>query len=299
MAKKYIIGVDLGGTKIYSALADASGKVLAENKSPTEAQLGKKTVFNNIFKSIECCLNDVKASAKVIKAIGIGVPGPVNPVKGVLVHAPNLPGFDNVNVRQYLAKKFKTKVLVANDAQAAAMAEAKFGAGKKADNFIYVTVSTGIGGGIVLNRKLYTGSDGAAGEVGHTVLLALRLNENNWKNYTLEKLASGTAVEQRFGIKAQELEERIGKGEIKAKKALAHLIHYLGIGLGNLTTIFNPDLIIVGGGLSNLGKLLIPPLEKEVKKYAFSVNKKRISVVKAKLGHKSGVLGALALCIGT
>jgi glucokinase len=299
MAKKYLIGIDLGGTKIYTALADTRGKVLAESKTPTEAQLGKKVVFDNIFKSIDCCLHEVKATTKEIKAIGIGVPGPVNPGKGVLIHAPNLPGFDNVNVRQYLAKKFKTEVFVANDAQAATMAEAKFGAGKRARNFIYVTVSTGIGGGIVINKKLYCGSDGAAGEVGHTVLPSLKIGDKNWKNFTLEKLASGTAIKQRFGIKASELTERINKGEVKAKKALAHLIHYLGIGLGNLTTIFNPDLIVVGGGLSNLSNLLIPPLQKEVKKFAFSINKQRIRVVKAKLGHKSGVLGALALCIGT
>jgi len=162
-----IIGIDLGGTKIAGVITSPTGKVLMDVQIPTEAKKGKKQVISNIKKAIHMLIRSQRVK---IKAIGIGAPGPIQYEKGIVIEAPNLPGWKKVNLRNILKKEFKVPVLVDNDANCAALAEAWFGAGRFARHFIYMTVSTGIGGGIIIDKKLYRGANGAAGEFGHMTI---------------------------------------------------------------------------------------------------------------------------------
>lgn len=297
MKKPYIVGVDLGGTKIYTAVATLKGAVVSEIKIPTEAHLGKKHVINNIITSIHSCIKNAGIAYKHISTVGIGAPGQIQYDAGIVLYAPHLKGWKNVKLKKILEHKLKLPVYVANDAQLAALAETKFGAGKKARNLIYVTVSTGIGGGIIIDRKIYYGHNGAAGELGHVLLHSHNARDIKDEHYTLEYLASGTGIRRKYQFEAYELGKRIRNKDPKALKALHRIIHYLGLSMANFTTILNPELIIVGGGLSSLGNTLMGPLRKEIKKKAFSVARKSVKIVRAKLRDRSGVLGAIALAI--
>jgi glucokinase len=289
-----IIGIDLGGTKIAGVLTTPSGKVLMDVHIPTEAKKGKKVVIQNIKKAIDMLI----ASHKVkIKAIGIGAPGPILYEKGIVVEAPNLPGWKRVNLRKILHKTYRVPIFVDNDANCAALAEAWFGAGKFSKHFVYITISTGIGGGIIIDKKLYRGITGSAGEFGHMTIHHKGPKCSCGKYGHLESLASGTAIKRITGMDAISAHLAHHQGDKKAKKALEDASHYLAIGLANLTNIFNPELIIVGGGLSNMWQHLVLPAKKEFRKHALTLPAKSVKIVRAKLKNNAGVMGAAALCL--
>jgi glucokinase len=292
--KKIIIGIDLGGTKIAAAASDECGCILSEIIVPTEAQKGKKQVVLNIVKAIECLRHSLKST---ISKIGIGVPGPIDYKKGLVINPPNLPGWKKVNLKEELSKFFKVPIFIDNDANCAALGEALFGAGRRANDFIYITVSTGIGGGIIIDRKIYRGANGAAGEFGHMVI-----DPGGYKcgcgNYgDLEAMASGTSIKTRSGEDAMAIHIKAQQGDKKAIKVINETAYYLGIGIANLVNIFNPELVVVGGGLSNMGELLLAPVRKEFNKHALSLPKKSVKIVRAKLRARAGLLGAIALCL--
>jgi glucokinase len=289
-----IIGIDLGGTKIAAALATPSGRILTDVNIPTEAQKGKNQVIDNIKKAVYALIRGQKTQ---ISCIGIGVPGPILYEKGIVIEPPNLPGWKRVNLKKILEKEFKVTVHVDNDANCAALAEAYFGAGKRARHFIYITISTGIGGGIVIDRKIYRGATGSAGEFGHMII--------DSKGYTcgcgnvgcFEALGSGTAIKKRAGMDAISVELAARQGDKKALKVIEKTAHYLAIGIANLVNIFNPELVILGGGVSQMRELLLTPIRKEFKKYALTLPAKSVKIVRAKLRTEAGVLGAVALCL--
>lgn len=289
-----IIGIDLGGSKIAGVLATPSGKVLMDVHIPTEAKKGKKQVIQNIKKAIRMLIRSHKVK---IKAIGIGAPGPILYEKGVVIEAPNLPGWKKVHLKEILEKEFKVPVFVDNDANCAALAESWFGAGKFVKHFIYMTISTGIGGGIIINKKLYRGAIGSAGEFGHMTIHINGPKCGCGKYGHLEALASGSALKKKTGMDAIALELAARQGDKKAQKAIAEIAHYLAIGIAGLVNIFNPEMVIIGGGLSNMRELLITPIKKDLKKHALTLPAKSVRIVRAKLGTKAGVLGAAALCL--
>ncbi|PIS30449.1 transcriptional regulator [Candidatus Saganbacteria bacterium CG08_land_8_20_14_0_20_45_16] len=289
-----IIGIDLGGTKIAGVLCTPSGKVLTDVHIPTEASQGKKHVIANIKKAISHLANGQRVK---IQAIGIGAPGPIIYDEGIVVEAPNLPGWKRVNLKKILQKEFKFPVFVDNDANCAALAEARFGAGKSVRHFLYLTISTGIGGGIIIDKKLYRGAIGAAGEIGHMTIDYQGQQCSCGRLGCLEALASGTALKRKTGLDALSLELAACQGDKKAQKAITELAHYLAIGIGNLVNIFNPQLIVIGGGLSNMRGLLFDPLKKEFKRYALTLPAQSVKIVRAKLGTQAGPLGAAALCL--
>ncbi|MDI6731846.1 MAG: ROK family protein [Candidatus Margulisbacteria bacterium] len=289
-----IIGIDLGGTKIAGILTSPSGNIIMDVQIPTEARKGKQQVLKNIIKAIHMLINSRKAS---IRAIGIGAPGPILYENGIVIDAPNLPGWKRVNLKQILEKKFLVPVFVDNDANCAALAEARFGAGKNARHFIYLTVSTGVGGGIIIDRKLYRGITGSAGEFGHMLVDPNGPLCGCGKHGCLEAIASGSALRKRTGLDALALELAARQGDKEAKKAISEMAHFIAIGVANLVNIFNPELVVIGGGLSNMRELLLTPIKDEYKKYALALPARSVKIVRAKLGSKAGVLGAAALCL--
>ncbi len=312
------IGIDLGGSKILAAVVESQGKVLASDESATPVKRGRQAIIQSMLKSTRQALKQANMDISEICAIGVGVAGISNPDTGILFTSPNLPPLRNVPLRDMMQKKLGKKVFLINDANAAALGELYFGAARGARNFIYVTLSTGIGGGIVIDGKIYTGTIGAAGEIGHMTIddegpLCNCGNRGCW-----ETLASGTALakeaQQRIkrGAKTSILEYAggdVGKvtaqvvhsaakhGDSLAKELIAQTGYYVGVGLANLINIFNPELIVIGGGLSNIGDMLLEPAFKVAGGRAYKETFQAVRFASAELGRNSGVLGAAAFAL--
>jgi glucokinase len=312
------LGIDLGGTKILTAVANAEGKMLSRDHSITPAREGHTAVIQSILESTDRALKQANITAKDLTAIGVGAAGLSNPETGTLFTSPNLPNWENVPLRDLIEAELKKKTFLINDANAAAFGELRFGAGRGVDNFIYITLSTGIGGGIVINGKIYTGSTGTAGELGHMTIadegpLCKCGNRGCW-----ETLASGTALardtRQRIkeGIKTSILDYADGdlekvtaeviskaaqEGDNLAQECIARTGYYVGVGLANLVNIFNPEVIVIGGGLSNIGDMLLRPAFEEARQRAFQQSYQAVRFAVAELGRNSGVLGAAAFAL--
>jgi len=285
--KRYIVGIDLGGTKIAAALANPKGKILNQITIPTEAKKGPQAVLSNLKRAIKAV-----SQSHRISSIGVSAAGPIDHRTGVIKDPPNLP-FKKLDLKQGLRKFFKVPVYIENDANAAALAEFKFGSGRKAKNFIFVTISTGIGGGIIINGKLYRGANGAAGEIGHMVI-----DKNGPKcgcglPGDMEALGSGRA----FKPDPIAVEKAAKKGKAWAKKNIDKVARDLGYGFASLINIFNPEMIIVGGGISNMGEILFKPLRRYAKKFALPLPAKTVKIVGARFKNDAALMGAVAICI--
>jgi glucokinase len=309
------LGIDLGGTKILTAVTDSQGKVLSRDHSITPATKGHEAVIQSILDSAHAALEQAGVTISEISVVGIGAPGISNPEAGILFTSPNLPGWRNVLLRDIIQNKLGKKAFLINDANAAALGEFYFGAAKGARNFIYITLSTGIGGGIVIDGKIYTGAIGTAGEVGHMTIdddgpICNCGNKGCW-----ETLASGTALarEAKHRIKegvrtsilkyadgdiekvtAQVIHSAAQQGDSLAKELIARTGYYVGVGLANLINIFNPELIVIGGGLSNIGDMLFRPAFKTAEERAYKEAFQAVRFTPAELGRNSGVVGAAA-----
>lgn len=296
MKKKngFVVGIDLGGTKIATALADRSGKIKKHILIKTQAAEGPIKVISNIMDSVKKVAGK---SIDKVECIGIGAPGAVIFKKGIVTYPPNLPGWKEINLKDILKKEFKTTIKVDNDANCAALAEAKYGAGKNIKNFVYVTISTGIGGGIIINGKIYRGAVGAAGEVGHVSITRDGKVCSCGQKGHLEGLAAGGAIHRHYGVTALEVEEAAIRKKPWAFKVINEIADTIGLGFANIINILNPELIVVGGGLSNMGELLLQPIRFSIKKYALPLSYSSVKIVKARLGTKAGLIGAVALAL--
>lgn len=284
--KKFFAGIDLGGTKILTVITDSDRSVLSKIRVPSESLKGVDHVIGNMFRSVTEGCEAAGIDSPGLGGIGIGVPGPVDHKTGMVYDCPNLMNWKNIEVGRIFREKFQTDIVVENDARVAGLAEVRFGAAKGYRHVFYVTVSTGIGGAIITDGRIYHGADGAAGEFGQFILL---------DGSIMESVYAGPAVERLFGIKTEQIPSLIITGDPGAQKALDHLIHGLGIYLSNITTLLNPEIIVIGGGVSCLGSIFIDPLQEMVKKNAFSISSKNIKVVSAGLGTDSGAIGAVEL----
>jgi glucokinase len=317
-ADDLILGVDLGGTKILTAVTNSQGKMLSRDHSITPALKGDEAVIQSILESAHRTLKQADFAIEEITAIGVGAPGLSNPETGILFTSPNLPGWRDVPLRDIIQKRLGKQTFVINDANAAALGEFYFGAARGVRNFIYITLSTGIGGGIVIDGKIYSGTIGAAGEVGHMTIddkgpICKCGNRGCW-----ETLASGTALarEARHRIEegvqtsileyaegdmenvtAQVVHSAAEQGDSLAKELIAQTGYYVGVGLANLLNIFNPDLIVIGGGLSNIGDMLLKPAFKTAGERAYKEAFQAVRFASAELGRNSGVLGAAAFAL--
>lgn len=312
------LAVDVGGSKILTALANSSGRIFARDLRITPALGGPQAVIGSVIASLEQTLAEAGATIAEIKAIGIAIAGISNPKKGVVFSSPHLPGWHNVPLKRIMERELGKKTFLLNDANAAALGELYFGAGRGVGNFIYITISSGIGGGIIINGELYSGACGTAGEVGHMTIndrgpLCDCGNSGCW-----EALASGTALarEARHRIDegtrttildfaggeiekvtAQVIQTAAEQGDALAQELIAQSGYYLGVGLANLINIFNPELIIVGGGLANIGDRLLQPAFRVAGERAFPEAYQRVRLARSELGQDSGVLGAAAFAL--
>ncbi|HZO73357.1 MAG TPA: ROK family protein [Ktedonobacteraceae bacterium] len=324
-----VIGVDLGGTQIRTAVlqgATLKSRVnLLTGEDPTPDH-----IMPRIFQAVEQALEAADTTLDEISGIGIAAPGPLDNRTGVVFAPPNLPGWDHVPLKDLFQQRFNVPIFVENDANTAALGEYMFGAGRGSKEMVYMTISTGIGGGIISNGKILEGVSGTAAELGH-MTIDWRGERCNCGNIgCLEAITSGTAI----GRRANEM-IAIGKGEELLAFALAQqkpveenkpgatpsTIHVnartvamaaeagiplardiiaraaeaLGVGLVNIIHIFNPELIILGGGVTQMGAILLDPARRIVEQRAMSVPREAVRIVLAELGINVGLVGAGAL----
>ncbi|MFC2133845.1 ROK family protein [Bacteroidota bacterium] len=279
---KMRLGVDIGGTKIEAALVDEKGKIIKKVRKLTRASKGKKVVISNIISAIK------ELDYKKVKFIGISFPGIIN-IKGVPVFAPNVKCLEGFNLKNFVVEKTGKKVLHDNDANCFAIAEHEFGSGKGYKDVIGLIIGTGLGAGVIIDNKIHRGKAIGGGELGHTII--------DGKN-TFMELCCGPAIERRYKkyggkIKNPLVSDIYDSKEPAARKTIKETMHYIGIGIANIINTFDPEIIVLGGGLSNLK--FYNELKKEVKKHAIPELFKNIKIVKNKLGDSSGVIGAAFL----
>ncbi len=292
--------VDIGGTKIAVGMAAENGRLLAHTQFPTDAKQG----FAAAVKRITAVLRQTEAeTGDKMRGIGVGCTGPVDPIAGKIGNVAFLPGWEGGSIAQALADRFGVPVVLENDADAAALAESAWGAGKGISRFIYVTVSTGIGGGMVVDGRLYRGAAGAHPEIGHHVIDLHGPACYCGARGCWESLAGGAAMAHWFSENAPDglaVPEDISAREICAREdafsrtAIAREGYYLGIGLANLITLFMPDVIALGGGMMGSYPLFAAKIQETIHSSCGLVPYEKTSVVTAVLGANSGILGAAA-----
>lgn len=282
-----IIGIDLGGTSIKTGLVSPTGKILKKYEMPTEARKGTKAVINNIIYSIE------KVKSGKIAGIGIGSPGPMDYRKGMIINPVNLP-FRNLPLKNIIQDKLKIKTYLDNDANCFALGEAVFGSGKKYENVVGITLGTGFGGGFIINKKIFHGRNNAT-EFGHMTIKFDGLKAKSGNHGDIEEYAAARGVTRLYDGKNSpySIYKLAVKGNKKAKKAFEAMGHYLGIELTNLLYAFDPEIIVIGGKISNSWKFFSKKMNETIRKRYFA---KPCPVVKSKL-NDAGILGAAALVI--
>ncbi len=270
------IGVDIGGTKVEAALVSAKGKIVKKVRKPIEANKGGKTALKNIYATIDLLIADR------ISSICLSTCGVIR--KGKLIYSPNTPKLVGVDIVGLLHRRYGKKIIYDNDANCFALAEQRFGAAKGHENVVGVIIGTGLGSGIVVGGKVYSGNGGFAGEIGRNFI-----SENDFEN-----LCSGPAIVRRYKdaggkIDNPDPKKIFSSREKAAKKVVDETYEHLARGFSMIINTLDPDIIVVGGGLSNLP--IYRRLNKDVKKYSV----RNCRIVRNKLGDSSGVIGATLL----
>ena len=295
MSTPLAAAIDVGGTKIAIGIVDAQGRILAQGETPTAPEQGYQAGLDRSSGILRRLLEE---SGLNVDGIGIGSTGPIDPETGIYGVVGTLPGWEGSPLAADLESRFGVRVAVENDADAAALGEAKWGAGRGSQSLLYVTISTGIGVGILLDGKLYRGARGAHPEIGHHVV--------DWSgplcycgaNGCWETLASGPALEswmnarRDVALSASEICELARQGDTLALQATRREAQYIGLGLANLVTMFCPQTIVIGGGMLRSADLLLAPALDVVKRICTQVPVENTSIVLAGLGAQSGLLGA-------
>jgi glucokinase len=357
-----VIGVDLGGTQIRTAVLRGA-TLLSRISILTGAATQPDNVLPRIYEAIQEALDKANVSLGQVVGIGVAAPGPLDSKTGIVFSPPNLPGWDGIPLRDLLAERFQTSIYVDNDANVAGLGEYMFGAGQGSRHMVYMTISTGIGGGVIADGKLLRGANGTAGELGHMTI--------DWHGERctcgnigcLEYIASGTSIARRANqaiqagegaelltfartmlrhsstvadqsalpthsydpttvelhISALEEEEDTLANALQqeeeedlqvnartvalaaeagiplARAIIQHTAEALGVGFVNIIHIFNPDMIIVGGGVTQMGPMLMEPALRIVQERAMKAPREAVQIVQAQLGTNAGLIGAGAL----
>jgi glucokinase len=292
---KYIFGIDIGGTNIKIGLLDSKGNLKKTVNMPTEKEKGVKDVLRRLFLIIDKLIKDKKVKPG---GIGIGCPGPLDDKKGIIISPPNLADWHGLKLKKIFENKYKCRVVVENDANCAALGEFAKGSGKPYDNIVLLTLGTGIGSGVIVDKKLLRGK-GFAAELGHVSVNPKGPICGCGKKGCLEAYASATAmvkkgkrVFKKKDITAEYLFNQAKRGNKKAKKIVNEAIFYLAFAIGNYANAFNPDAVILSGGITKAGSYLFDNLRREVKNQALEPMQKSLEIIPAKLGQRAGIIGA-------
>jgi glucokinase len=302
-----IVAVDIGGTQIRVATFSQDSTIpLRVKKIPTKAV--KSDPYSRVVEAIESLWPE---DGKIL-CIAAAIPGPVDPNTGVIASTPNIEGWKDFPLAEKLHKHFNVPVFLGNDANLAAVGEWKFGAGKGHKDLLYLTISTGIGGGVIMNNQLLEGAHGLGGELGHITVLPRGPKCGCGQRGHLEAVAAGPAIVRYFNeqlsagktsilqtsddLTAREISAAARAGDSLAISALARAGKFIGHALADFLVIFNPTIVIFGGGVSFSGETLFGPMRKALKKTVMDQEYlESLEITVAKLGDDAGLLGALAL----
>lgn len=307
-----VIGVDFGGTNIKGALVNDQGKIIYKVETATLANSGPEAVAGRIGQMINKLEAFAEAGGQRAVGIGIGIPGQTDQNKGEVVFAPNL-HWRHVPLLKYLGQVTSLPILMENDANAAALGEQWCGAGRGSVNMVMITIGTGIGGGLIINGSLYQGSNGCAGELGHTVIDPKGFLCSCGRRGCLETLTSATAMIRMAkeaidqgritdlvkpeNIDAKDIVMAARAGDEVALEIINFVADYLGMSIGNLINVLNPDTVVVGGGVSKAGEILFEPLRRSIMKWSLEAPASNVKIIPAELGNDAGFIGAACLIL--
>lgn len=291
MSKRLVWGLDIGGTKSALVIGDEQGQVLQRWQVDTATYPQWEALLDTLIKQAE-------ASGTKPTAIGVSCGGPLDTGKGLILSPPNLPGWDNVPITAWLRQRAGVPAYLQNDANACALAEWMFGAGRGCRHMIFLTFGTGMGAGLILDGRLYEGADGMAGEVGH-IRLAEDGPEGYGKRGSFEGFCSGGGLNQLANmhlgrdLSAKDLSALADAGDADAIKVLSLSARYLGRGLAVLIDLFNPERIVIGSIFTRAEKWFRQGMLEEIKKEALAISRKTAAIVPAQLGDSIGDAAAL------
>ncbi|MCX7927123.1 MAG: ROK family protein [Candidatus Omnitrophica bacterium] len=301
MKDKFFIGIDLGGTNLKIALCDSSCVIKERQILPTEVFAQPKALMTAIVSSVNSLTAKYHLSRSFILGIGIGLPGPVDVVRGIVHFFPNIPGWKEVPLRSILEEKLGIPVFIDNDANLMCLAEFRAGAAKGSTNAVCLTLGTGVGAGLIIEKRLYRGSSFAAGEVGHVPINEKGPNCNCGGIACLEAYIGNRRIAQNVrkvfkkDIPLEEVSRLARKGDERAIAIWKDVGKKLGVALVGIVNVLNPDCVVVGGGVANAGQILFDAVYKTIQERAMPVQVKDLRILKAKLGRNAGMIGAAFL----
>lgn len=305
-----VIGVDLGGTNMRSALLNKDGTVLARLKEPTRAGEGWKRVVARLADMITRMRTSALSQGLLVRSVGVGAPGIIQVEQGIVVKSPNFPDWNNLPLKQELETAMHLPSFIENDANAAALGEQWLGAGRGISSMILLTLGTGVGGGIILNNRIWQGADGMAGEIGHMTLIPDGRQCGCGNTGCLEMYASARGIVLSFkermqagatmpreSVTSEKIYDAARNGDPAALSVMQEMGRMLGIGIANLINIFNPEMIVIGGGVKDAWPQFIDATNAEVRRRAFSIPAERTKIVRSELADDAGMIGAAAIAL--
>lgn len=315
-----VIGVDIGGTKVAAGIVDCgTGKIHERSRTMMPARGSADDGLAAVKATIEQLLRRAKLEARIIRAIGLCAPGPLNPRTGVIVNPPNVPCWRNYPPAERVSKTYRLPVRLDNDANAAALAETIWGAGHGYRNVFYATIGTGIGTGIVLDGKILHGRTGAAGEGGHVSIDFRGVNCACGKRGCIEALAAGPAIARAARavlekqprdssillalcngkpgeVTCEMVGQAVAKGDCIASGVLDQTIEYLAHWLGNIVDLLEPEIIVIGGGVGTMLTRFLEKISERLRGCCENRRAREIPIVPARFGENAGIAGAAAIC---
>lgn len=314
--QKLIAGVDIGGTKLAVGVADTQGRLLEESRQLSDVHRGPDAVIEDIIQMVRDTVRKVGARPENLCFLGVASPGPLSQKRGVILMAPNMPGWEDYPLIARLREGLQCPAVLENDANAAGLGEALFGAGAGHRFVAYFTVSTGVGGGFVQDGRILHGADGNAAEFGHQIIVPIDGDVCPCgQPGHLEAYASGTSIARRartalaggeksmltdMAASLDDINTRLIAEAARAGDALSQRLweetgFYLGIGVVNVIQSFNPEVVVLGGGVTHVDDLLFDPLRRTVEERVMKEYKGSFRIEKARLADKVGIMGAIGL----
>ena len=318
--ERHVVGIDIGGTKLATVVADSTGHIRGKVRKPTLAERGPAYALDLLFDMVRETVRQAGLEQGAISAIGVSCGGPLDTKTGIVYSPPNLPGWDALPLKTKLESEFQVPVTIENDANASALAEYRFGGGRGYNAVLYMTMSTGIGGGIVIDGHIYRGANDSAGEVGHQILLPNGPLCGCGKRGCLEALCSGPAIARRAqaairaqrtaattllnlagghieDVKSEHVLAAARTGDTLSLQLINETAYYMGWGIANVVNILNPDIVLLGTIAIAAGDLLLNPIRKTVSEFAMSRPAEAVEIAPAQLGEALGDLAAIALVV--
>ncbi|GEM04785.1 glucokinase [Halolactibacillus miurensis] len=297
----YAVGIDIGGTKTALAIVDQSGKILSRTKLVTDTSIDPSRMIKSIIETVKQMLVDHDIKEEMLAGIGIGAPGPLDISCGMITYPPNLPLWRNVSIVADFKKQFNVPVRLENDASAAAVAEHHLGNGRGHKDILYVTISTGIGAGIISNNQLLSGNKGNAGDIGHMVVDPSFGECTCGQLGCFEHVCSGTAISREASkikgitISTAEAFSLYKEKDEEITRYLDVVINRMGMAVTAMINTLDPEIIVIGGGVSQAGETLFQPIRDYVKQFTLNRDASDTPIVPAELNQEAGVIGAALL----